>query len=172
MRVIALVVAVGACAYAPERVGTSDLDAAPGTDDGAIVTPDGEVPTWTVVETMTIDSASPDPQRSQTTLTAGGIYRLRVSGVITNVIGEFQGDADYFDFADPKDDGCCEDIGLGIDDVIVNDKDTKPDWGPYRPDHIYEAPWVGTGATIIALFQDTFYGNNIGNLTLEILALQ
>lgn len=55
---------------------------------------------------------------------------------------------------------------------MVNDHDTKPDWGVYRPDHIYEVAWVGEGRPIDALFQDTFYGNNIGNLTLEILELR
>jgi hypothetical protein len=32
--------------------------------------------------------------------------------------------------------------------------------------------WTGDGTTISALFQDTYYGNNIGSLTLEILALR
>jgi hypothetical protein len=87
-------------------------------------------------------------------------------------LARFEGDADYFDFGNPRDNGCCEDIGLGIDDFDVNDMDTQPDWGPYDASHIYEVSWTGDGTTIAALFQDTYYGNNIGSLTLEILAFQ
>ena len=59
-------------------------------------------------------------------------------------------------------------IGLGIDDTVVNDKVTLPNWGPYNASHEYEAEWTGAGNTIIASFQDTYYGN----LTLQILELR
>jgi hypothetical protein len=140
-----------------------------GIADGA---PDGSPPMWSIVETMTVDTGDSQPTFSQMELQQGVDYRLRVSGTITNVIDSFQGDADYFDFNNPKDNGCCEDIGLGIDDFVVNDMDTQPDWGPYNSSHVYEVTWTGDGTTIAALFQDTFYGNNIGSLTLEILAFQ
>lgn len=129
-------------------------------------------PTWTVIEIIIVDTANPEPTFSRTVLEAGVVYRLRASGTITNVIDSFQGDADWYDFSDPKDHGCCEDIGLGIDDLVVDDFDTQPDWGPYDPTHVYEVEWTGDGTTISALFQDTYYGNNIGSLTLEILALR
>ena len=99
------------------------------------------------------------------TLADGVVYKLRVSGTITNVIDAHQGDADYYDFSNPKDLGCCEDLGLGIDDMVVNDKNTKPDWGPYNASHVYEVEWTGTGNPIAALFQDTYYGNNQGSLS-------
>ena len=129
-------------------------------------------PRWTVVETLTVDTANAAPTRSQFVLESGVTYHLRVSGTITNVIDAFDGDADYYDFASPKDFGCCEDIGLGIDDFVVDDKVTLPNWGPYNATHVYEVDWAGKGAVIAALFQDTYYGNNIGNLKLEILAFQ
>lgn len=170
--IVAIASAVAGCAYQP-RVGEPAGDA-PSTTDVLATTDaaDSAMPTFVVIETLVVDSANPVATVSQTTLAAGVTYHLRVAGVITNVIDAFQGDADYYDFASPKDDGCCEDIGLGIDDFVVDDKDTKPDWGPYRQNHQYEVEWVGEGHTISALFQDTFYGNNIGNLTLEILELQ
>jgi len=159
-----------------DATAAASADASANTDASANAsadaTGDGTDPTWTVIETLVVDTASPQPTYSQQVLQSGVVYRLRVSGTITNVIDAFEGDADWYDFADPKDNGCCEDIGLGIDDFVVNDLDTQPDWGPYDPTHIYEVPWTGDGTTIAALFQDTYYGNNIGNLTLEILALQ
>jgi hypothetical protein len=156
----------------PQGVGAGDSGIEGGSDGSVDDSVDAALPSWSVVETMTIDTSDSQPTFSQMVLESGVVYRLRVSGTITNVIGSFEGDADYFDFDDPKDDGCCEDIGLGIDDFVVDDMDTQPDWGPYDPSHVYEVPWTGDGTTIAALFQDTFYGNNIGNLTLEILAFQ
>ena len=161
---------LAACSFAP-RPGESSPGDGPAADSADDPAPDA-TPTFRVIETLTVDSANPAPTVSETVLAEGVTYHLRVSGVITNVIDQFQGDADFYDFEAPKDDGCCEDIGLGIDDFVVDDHDTKPDWGPYRANHTYEVSWVGEGKTISALFQDTFYGNNIGNLTLEILELQ
>lgn len=156
---------------------SSGLDAGPETTDAT--RPDAGFdahvpvePTWTVIETIVVDTANPEPEVSRTLLEAGVVYRLRASGTIVNVIDSHEGDADWYDFGDPKDNGCCEDIGLGIDDVVVDDLDTQPDWGPYDPTHVYEVDWTGDGTTISALFQDTYYGNNIGSLTLEILALR
>lgn len=141
-------------------------------DDGASVLPDAAQPMWAVVETLLVDTANPQPTVSQLSLQSGVEYRLRVSGTITNVIGNSSGDADWWDFGAPKDHGCCEDIGLGIDDLVVDDMDTKPDWGPYDESHVYQVQWTGDGTTIAALYQDTYYGNNIGSLTLEILAYE
>ena len=77
------------------------------------------------------------------------------------------GDAEYYDFTNPKDNACCEDVGIGIDDPTV-DLDTKPDWGPYSASHVYEISFTGLGRQIHAAYQDTVYGNNSGTLTLEI----
>lgn len=150
----------------------ADADAGSDLDAIASIPTDARAPRWGVVETLIIDTADSQPTMSQLVLEDGVVYRLRVSGTITNVIDSFQGDADFYDFGNPKDNGCCEDIGLGIDDLVVDDMDTQPDWGPYDPSHIYEVEWTGAGNTIAALFQDTFYGNNIGDLTLEILAFE
>lgn len=164
-----LVCALAACSYEPRALETD----APDVDATAVAdTPVDGAPVWTVIETLTIDSANAVATPSLTSLAAGVVYHLRASGEITNVIDAFEGDADYYDFQNPKDQGCCEDIGLGIDDTVVDDHDTKPDWGPFRPNHVYEVEWTGEGRPITALFQDTFYGNNIGNLTLEILELR
>ena len=153
--------------FARELASESPGDAAP--DAALDAAPDATPRTWMVIETLVINTASSTPRQSQTVLAAEVTYRLRVSGTINTVIDNHQGDADYYDFGNPKDLGCCEDIGLGIDDIVVNDKVTLPDWGPYNPTHVYEADWVGEGATISALFQDTLHSNNQGNLTLEIL---
>ncbi len=166
--VAALALTVG-CGFSlvPDEAATTD---APGSEPDA--SRDARIPTWQVIETLLVDTANAQAVDSQHVLLAGVVYRLRVSGTITNVIDAFQGDADWYDFTSPKDNGCCEDIGLGIDDLVVNDLITQPNWGPYDATHVYEVDWTGDGTTITALFQDTYYGNNIGNLTLEILALQ
>lgn len=172
VRALAVVFAAG-CSFTPPSSatgGAGEVDASPTSDSQ--VAPIDAAPVWTVIETLQVDTASAVPMTSTTALDAGVVYHLRVSGTITNVIDSFQGDADYYDFGSPKDLGCCEDIGLGIDDLVVNDKVTQPDWGPYDPSHVYEVEWTGSGQPITALFQDTFYGNNIGTLTLEILALR
>ena len=165
----ALSAGLGACGFAHELPGPGAAD----VPDAAVDAPTDAAPrVWTVAETLEVDTASATAVSSQMVLEAGVMYRLRVSGVITNVIDNHQGDADYYDFSNPKDLGCCEDIGLGIDDLVVNDKTTQPDWGPYDPSHVYEVEWPGQGTPIQALFQDTFYGNNVGTLTLQILDLR
>ncbi len=116
-----------------------------------------------------VDTASASPVVSLP-LAAGVTYRLRATGTAT-VIDGLEGDAEYWDFPNRRDSGCCEDVGIGIDDPII-DLDTRPDWGPYNEAHIYEIEWMGTGAAISAQYQDTYYGNNSGTLTLEIYALQ
>jgi hypothetical protein len=168
MRVAALLVIAG-CSYAPTSAEAPDPAA-----DANVVVPDGPepdaLPVWTVVETMTIDTAQATPVLSAMSLGNGVTYRLRAFG-IANVIDGITGDAEYYDFANPKDTACCEDVGIGIDDPTV-DLDTTPDWGPYNAAHIYEIEWVGAGNPISAAYQDTVYGNNNGSLTLEILELR
>ena len=137
----------------------SEIDAPP---DAALV--------WTVVDMFDVDTASSTGRQSTTVLAAGVTYRLRVSGTAV-VIDGITGDAEYYDFASPKDLACCEDVGIGIDDPTV-DKDTLPNWGPYNAQHVYEIDYVGKGATIRAVYQDTVYGNNSGSLMLEILELR
>lgn len=147
-----------------------DDDASP--IDAQVDSPPDVPLTWKVIETLTVDSAKSTPVTSQTVLSAGVVYHLRASGLLATTIDGLPGDADYWDFNPPRDNGCCEDIGIGIDDLVVNDLDTKPDWGPYTPTHIYEVEWTGKGAAIKALFQDTLYTNNSGSLTVEILELR
>ncbi len=170
----ALLVIGASCSFQPGTLGSPPAvdDATIGDPDSSLDAPPDAPPTWQVIETLTINSASSTAQTSTTVLANGVVYHLRASGTLSNVIDPHPGDADYFDFTAPKDKGCCEDIGLGINDVVVADQETQPNWGPYSPNHIYEIEWTGAGATITALFQDTFYDNNVGNLTLEILELR
>lgn len=163
-----MLVLVAGCSFSPptappgDPLGDTPVDAEPAPADSP--------PSWVVIETIVIDTANATPVVSQTTLQAGVTYRLRASGV-ASVIDGIDGDSEYYDFANPKDNACCEDVGIGIDDPTV-DTTTTPDWGPYNANHVYEIAWPGAGKTISAAYQDTVYGNNSGNLTLEILALQ
>jgi hypothetical protein len=167
---VALLLVAG-CSFKPGTLGMTDADE---MLDAAVDDPPFDVAidapkTWQIVETLMVDSASSTALTSTTVLATGVTYRLRASGTVTNVIDDKQGDAEWWDFADPKDNGCCEDIGLGINDLVVNDLDTQPNWGAYNATHIYEVEWIGAGGTITALYQDTYYGNNGGIITLEIL---
>ena len=164
----ACLVVVG-CGFEHGRLGPNDGPAA--ASDTAVDVAVDAAPTWQVIETMTVDIAQSNAISSHSVLAAGVVYHLRASGVASRTIDDLPGDAEYWDLNAPKDDGCCEDIGIGIDDLVVNDLDTKPDWGPYTTTHVYEVSWTGKGAVITALYQDTYYGNNEGTLTLEILEL-
>jgi hypothetical protein len=151
---------------------STQIEPTAGAEDAAIAidaAPDA-APVWTVVETFSVNTASATGRQSTTVLASGVTYRLRVSGTAT-VIDGIAGDAEYYDFANPKDLACCEDVGIGIDDPTV-DTNTIPNWGPYNPQHVYEIDFVGKGATIRAVYQDTVYGNNSGSLMLEILELR
>jgi hypothetical protein len=160
------------CGFEHGQLDHARNDAPPGASDTAIDVPVDAPPTWQVIETLTVDIANPNAISSQTVLANGVVYHLRASGLASRTIDDLPGDADYWDINAPKDSGCCEDIGLGIDDLVVNDLDTKPDWGAYTASHVYEVAWTGKGAVIQALYQDTYYGNNAGTLTLEILELR
>ena len=147
------------------------IDAPAGQSDAATAdAPIDAAPMWTVVEAFLVDTASSTGRQSTTVLDVGVTYRLRVSGTAV-VIDGIVGDGEYYDFGNPKDLACCEDVGIGIDDPVV-DTNTTPNWGPYNAQHVYEIEWVGTGAQIKAVYQDTVYGNNSGSLMLEILALR
>jgi hypothetical protein len=158
------------CGFEHGRLGPNDGPAT--VSDTAVDVALDAPPTWHVMETMTVDIANANAISSHSVLAAGVVYQLRASGVAARTIDDLPGDAEYWDLNAPKDNGCCEDIGIGIDDLVVNDLDTKPDWGPYTTTHIYEVPWTGQGRVITALYQDTYYGNNEGSLTLEILELR
>lgn len=149
---LAIALASG-CGFSTKVEPTSQaIDAAPAID----AVPDAP-PTWTVAESFLIDTASPTGHRSTMLLAAGTLYHLRVSGT-ASVIDGITGDGEYYDFANPKDLACCEDVGIGIDDPTV-DTNTTPNWGPYNPQHIYEIEFTGKGARIDAIYQDTVYGN-------------
>ena len=52
-------------------------------------------------------------------------------------------------------------LELFIDGVEV-------EWGSYSSDHTYELSYAGTGTTLNAAVHDSFYGDNVGSLTVEI----
>jgi len=155
----------------------SDVDAPSSpTDDGPASTGDAPVAaTWTVVETMTVPVTNGNVVTSATTLSAGQLYHLRASGTyVTDTASNLLADADYYDYASPKDvtnTGTNCDVGIGIDDS-VSDIDKQPKWGAYNTSHVYEIAITGTGAKIHANIHDGVYTNDSGELTLEILELR
>lgn len=163
-----IIALLSACSFSTSIEPPAGQDLLPG--DAPTDAPPDAPPTWQVAESFMVDTASSQGRTSTMVLAAGVTYHLRVSGT-ASVIDGITGDGEYYDFANPKDLACCEDVGIGIDDPMV-DTNTTPNWGPYRTDHIYEIEFVGKGATIKAVYQDTVYGNNSGSLKLEILELR
>ena len=126
---------------------------------------------WVLVETLTIDSNGSFAYSQP--LSEGNSYRLVASGFIDLANGAVFGDADWFDFSNPKDTSPPEnvDVGLAIDDPVV-DLTLNPDWGPYNAQHVYETMYVGTGMPLEARYHDGAYGNNSGTMSLEIFTWQ
>jgi|GEM_PF-3223573 len=127
--------------------------------------------TYSVVETLTVNCDGTEVT-STTTLSAAVTYHLRASG--TCEVGSFAGttyfaDAEYWDFNSPKNGAAGVDMGVAIDDTVV-DGTKPPDWGAYDSSHIYKIAFPGTGATITAKFYDPNYGDNNGSISVEILA--
>jgi hypothetical protein len=127
--------------------------------------------TWVAVETLTIP-VNGTSVTSQTVLLAGIGYRLRASGtfVIQSPQGT-QGDAEWWDFSNLMDGVTGVDVGLAVNDSIV-DTNRTPKWGAYAANHIYEVPWTGNGQPIVAMLHDGNFTNNTGSLMLSILAAQ
>jgi hypothetical protein len=98
-----------------------------------------------------------------------------VSGVITlSTDQDLSADAEYWwpdanpgDIEDSATAGMTVDVGLAINDVVVN-ADSNPAWGDFAADHVYSFQFVGEGATITAQYHDLNAGNNVGSLSLDI----
>jgi len=151
------------------------IDAA--VDSPVLPTIDAPLPAWTVIEALPIPVANGAQVTSTMSLALGITYHLRVSGSYVtddNVIPNTLADAEYYDYAAPKDVtpiGTPIDVGVGIDDA-TSDASKQPSWGQYTSTHVYEVTFVGKGAPIKANIHDGNYANDSGMLKLEILALQ
>ena len=115
---------------------------------------------------------------STTTLKPGVSYTLRASGWCPSGSGSppaFGVDAQHtFSPQDPIDfilpiDRCIDDLdfGVGIDDPVV-DTTRVPQWGGYRPNHIYSTKFTGKGAPISANLHDCDYSKSGTKGTLKI----
>jgi hypothetical protein len=145
------------------------IDAPPPPD-----TPDaGE---FMVIETLAVPSVStgagmPSPViTSKKVLQSGVTYRLRASGTFYTAI-QTLADAEYFDVdpgRTPMDMPSGVDVGLAVDEASPTSTRAFK-WGAYSVGHVYEAAFIGKGATITAQVHDNNYMVNSGTLTLEIL---
>ena len=131
----------------------------------------GPAATWQVVDTLSVPSDG-TAVVSTVVLDLGATYRLRASGtVVTNPSNNWRADAEYYDFATQSDTTLGVDIGIAVDDPIV-DENRSPRWGPYNADHIYTVTMIGEGAPIVASYHDGNFSNNSGSFTLQILTRQ
>ncbi len=184
MRCLVLVVAAGCGFSASDGSGGVTIDSPPGTmidaapaiDAPPDARPDAAIdappPTWMVVETLTVPCL-PAARTSTTVLTTTGMYRLRARGTCTsNSANNSEGDAEYtFNAVSLSDAANGVDSGIAVDDSTPGSL-KQPRWGAFTSTHQYEVPWIGTGATITALFHDSNPSNNAGSLSLDILVFQ
>jgi hypothetical protein len=108
---------------------------------------------------------------SRKPLLAGKTYVLRVTGTLyvgVGVLGPGFGDAEYgFYKSGQVIDKCRDgvDLGVGVNDTSVSPGHAKrPRWGAYRPTHVYDERFSGTGARLVVDYHDCFYPDNRPNL--------
>lgn len=161
---------VDAAADAPADPSIDAEIDAPLVIDAAI---DASLPTWTVVETLTV-SCLDLTSTSTFVLLAGVTYRLQASGnCVANTANGSRGDAEYvgYNIGNLVDSAGGIDTGIAVNDLTPGST-KNPRWGVYTATHEYEVMWMGTGTTITAKVHADNYNNNSGSLTLKILALQ
>lgn len=131
-----------------------------------------------LIETLTLNmtgSAGSTGVSSTAVLALGTAYTVRVSGTFEiGCIGfaPCPTDAEYYvPQGGPNaglpfsltgfDNPAGVDIGAQIDNV-------KIDWGPFNPARVYTTTFIGKGSTAFFNYLDTNYGDNVGELTIEI----
>lgn len=130
--------------------------------------------TQTPLETITVPVDGSWVQ-STAILGRGVPYTIRASGTFV-VGGPGYGDAEYAFTADLSfvennadfDDPTSVDLGIGINDV-TNSSKKNPFWGTFDPSHVYTTTVIGSDEPLTFNYHDTFYGDNSGSLTVEIL---
>ena len=106
---------------------------------------------------------------SSTFLDSGVEYLLQASGTF-NIGGPGDGlaDAEYFNFSNPP--SSLGDFAQGVDiGIAVNG--SKPRWGSFSSDHLYTISFIGQDAPIQLSYRDSFFPDNSGTLSLDILAI-
>jgi hypothetical protein len=157
MRLVGPLICLAACSFPSPKFGD---DTEP-------------VEEWTVIEEMSVRTDG-TVITSVMALERDVDYQLRASGTYYFFfVKDQKGDAEFhaFNVASPVDGESGIDVGLAIDDTVVDSVRT-PRWGPYNDAHVYQVDWRGEGRQITAQLHDGNYDNNVGTLTLEILALR
>jgi len=193
VRCCLLLVGLAACGFSvSDSPGSGPVDAT-GTRDAAesgprdtppppdvpvapIDAPPDAAPVWTTIETVMVPCRG-QVQTTATALMAGETYRLRASGTcIANTASNSAADAEYLGwnvnpggFAEDASDG--DDVGIAVN-KIGNGSAKLPRWGAFTLTHIYEAMFVGLGATVTVAFQGGDLSNNSGMLSVAIQRLQ
>jgi hypothetical protein len=164
---VTLLAMLSACSFDPQRA----IDDAPPVDVGVDASIDAPFTMQIPIETLAIP-ASGEVIQFTSVLEAGRPYLLRASGTFVIVSSsQLRADAEYFRFSDPIEKNQTVDVGLAVDDEVV-DLERQPFWGAYNPEHVYEVEWLGEGRPIRAMIHDSNYTNNSGELELTILELR
>lgn len=127
-----------------------------------------EIPQKELFQTLIVSSTvqklvSSDPLQN------GQLYEIKVSGTyIFDTLNNWA-DAEYFLRNGNVLKGDTEYPATpNILDLSINSCSTNTDWGVYQPTHVYTMQLTGNGGPLSFCIFDTYYGDNVGSLTVEI----
>jgi hypothetical protein len=130
------------------------------------------LPHHELVEVLTVPSDG-STTTSSLSLDLDTRYKIRASGTFSGSgSGDERSDAEYAHFEFPPAlplDLCTNGIDHGLA-VDSGDGTTKIRWGSYCASHAYTGDVIGSGAPLVASYQDCDFAGNTGSLTLEIFA--
>lgn len=99
----------------------------------------------------------------------GETYILEASGTFhVGGPGDQTADAQYADFSNPPESLIDIVPAMSVNIGIMVDGES-PDWGAYDGDHVYQQEYVGKGTAISFMYMDSFYGDNEGELTVNVM---
>jgi len=116
----------------------------------------------------TVEVPSNGTSVSSITLDTGKTYLFKASGTFTyNNAGDWA-DAEWYLKGGVIVKGDTEGSKPYVLDISIDGYSINREWGDYNPEHIYYMDWPGTGVPVFFSIYDSAYGDNAGNLTVEI----
>jgi hypothetical protein len=126
------------------------------------------IPQKELFQTIIVSSTVQTPVSSEPFLN-GQLYEIKVSGTyIFDTLNNWA-DAEYFSNNGLVYKGDTEyPLTPNILDLSIGGCSTNTDWLVYQPTHVYTMQLTGNGAPLSLCIFDTYYGDNVGSLTVEI----
>ncbi|MBN1505207.1 MAG: hypothetical protein JW955_00075 [Sedimentisphaerales bacterium] len=121
-----------------------------------------------LVDTFTVP-ASGTPVTSSVTLGAGDSYLFEAIGTFSagaNITADAEYSSGPTSYVWQDSVEGYESYGEGLLELRVDGGFVE--WGAYNPSHVYILPWTGAGAPVTFDIYDIYYGNNTGELLVNI----